>query len=98
MNTQRPEFLLDCFKVRGIPVARFYIPYRFKDIPFFASYLLDEKPYDNGDRVVWFIAPISEYCRLARLYPHHSRSDYIFYLLRTASTFFSLLKRPFRNR
>jgi hypothetical protein len=95
---KRPEFLIDCKKVRGIPVGRFYIPFRFKDIPFYPSYLLQEKSYANGDRVLWFIAPISEYCRLARLYPHHSRSDYIFYLLRSASTFFSLLKPPFRNR
>ncbi|MCC5652182.1 hypothetical protein LC609_20625 [Nostoc sp. XA013] len=50
-------------------------------------------PYVSG-KVIWFIAPVSEYHRLASFYPHHRRAAYTHYLLNSASTFFKGLKPP----
>jgi hypothetical protein len=75
-----PEFLINFDKIPGLPVGRFYVPYSH---PFFNQHnfvlccnsadIREITPCSRA-RVYWFIASISEYRRLAILYPHHNPS------------------------
>ncbi|MBD2004746.1 MULTISPECIES: hypothetical protein [Cyanophyceae] len=93
-----PEFLVNSHKFSGVPVGRLFVPRSFTTTPQFLRshtiHILDVTPYPSGT-VYWFIAPVSEYLRLATLYPHHRHAAYTLYLLKSASTFFSRLKPPY---
>ncbi|WP_199302354.1 hypothetical protein [Coleofasciculus sp. FACHB-129] len=98
MTLQMPEFLINFHKVPGIPLGRLFVPHSFTTTSQFlhwynSIHLVDETFYASG-KVIWFIAPVSEYLRLAYLYPHHCYAAYTLYLLKSASTFFSRLKPP----
>lgn len=100
INNSRPEFLVNCSKVLGVPLGRIYVPYPWTTRPeflhLFESVLIyEETLYLDGAKVVWFIAPISVYRHLALWYPHSRHDAYTQYLLKAASTFFSSLKPPY---
>jgi hypothetical protein len=96
----QPEFLVDWFKLSGIPLGRLYIPYPRTTQPELLAFcksvhIFEEKLYMNGSKVIWFLAPVSEYRILAAQFPHARHFAYTQYLLKAASTFFSRLKPPY---
>lgn len=96
----RPEFSVDVRKVSGVPLGRLYLPYPWASKPEFLDllasvHIYEVKPYPNGAKVAWFVAPTFEYRRLVLLYPHSYYGDSTLELLNAASTLFSRLKsRP----
>lgn len=95
---QQPEFLID-FPPQffGFPVGRLYLPASFTLLPQFqlwckSVYILEEKLYLNGDKVIWFIASIEEYHRLAAKFAHHKYCEHTQSRLSLLSTIISLLK------
>lgn len=60
----QPEFSIYVHKLPGIPVGRIYIPHvwaeRCEFSHFYQSiHIVDEYCYMNGDKRIYFIAPIS---------------------------------------
>ncbi len=99
-RSSQPEFLVDWFKVPGIPLGRLYVPCpwttQLESLGLCKSlHIFEEKLYMNGSKVIWFIAPVSEYRSLAAQFPHPRHFAYTQYLLKAASTFFSRLKPPY---
>jgi hypothetical protein len=100
-----PEFSIDLKSIPGIPVGRLYVPCAFPSKP--EQLITRHQPvlrYDEGcchypgtGDLIRFVAPISEYSRLASYYPHNRDAKYTSYLLRSASTFFRGLKPPYLN-
>lgn len=95
---QQPEFLIDFLpQFFGFPVGRLYLPATFTRPPQFqlwrnSVYIPVEKLYLNGDEVIWFIASIEEYERLAAKFPHHKYCEHTQSRLSLLSTIVSLLK------
>lgn len=64
----QPEFSIYVDKIPGIPLGRIYIPHVWAEqcelSHFYQSiHILDEYSYMNGDKRIYFIAPISLYCQ-----------------------------------
>ena len=93
-----PEFLLNLHQVPGFPMGRIFVPYSFTNtlgfIHWYKSVHIYRETFYLTGKVIYFIAPYTEYCRLASRYPHHRHAAYTQYLLRKASTFFKGLKPP----
>ncbi|MDZ8067433.1 MAG: hypothetical protein RMY64_17700 [Nostoc sp. DedQUE08] len=93
-----PEFLINLCEIPGIPVGRIFVPYSFTTKPnflrWYQSVEIRRVTFYVSGKVIWFIAPVSEYHRLASCYPHHRHAAYTHYLLNSASTFFKGLKPP----
>jgi hypothetical protein len=97
-----PEFLINCSKVCGVPLGRLYIPCPGTIEPEFRQllesvHIYEEKTYANGAKLMWFLAPMSDYRRLAERYPHSHYSDYTQRLLKAASTFFISFKPSYSS-
>lgn len=93
----QPEFSIYVHKVPGIPLGRIYIPHVFTERCEFSHFyqsihIVDEYCYMNGDKRIYFIAPISVYRSLANLFPHPKYAANTQYFLTTASTFFKVLE------
>ena len=93
----QPEFSLYIHKVPGVPVGRIYIPHactnRSELLRLYQPiHIIEEKPYMNGDKVIWFVASIAVYRSLAVRFPHRKYAANTEYLLTTASTFFKALE------
>lgn len=96
-TSSQPEFSLYTDKIPGIPVGRIYIPHvctSWCDLSLLSHpiYIIEEKPYMNGDKLVWFVASVELYRSLAARFPHRKYSANTEDLLSIASTFFSILK------
>ncbi len=92
-----PEFSLYMYKVPGIPVGRIYIPHvcanRHELLHLHQSiHVIDEYFYMNGDKLLWFVAPVELYHWLATQFPHRKYAADTEHLLTVASTFFMALK------
>lgn len=92
-----PEFSIYMHKVPGIPVGRIYIPHNWTQRYEFSHFyqfihIIEEYSYMNGDKRIYFIAPIALYRSLAVQFPHPKYSANTEYLLTTASTFFKALE------
>lgn len=92
-----PEFSIYMRKVPDIPVGRIYIPHtwtkRYELSHFYKSiHIIEEYSYMNGDKRIYFIAPIALYRSLADQFPHPKYSANTDYLLTTAYTFFEALE------
>jgi hypothetical protein len=97
-----PEFLVNYSKVPGVPLGRLYVPYPWTTTPEFVRlfecvHIYEQTLYRDRAKLIWFIAPVSEYRRLALQYPHSYYGDHTLYVLKAASTFFSSLKPPYRS-
>lgn len=93
----QPEFSIYVHKIPGIPLGRIYIPHVFTERCDFSHFyqsihIVDEYCYMNGDKRIYFIAPISHYRSLATQFPHPKYAANTEYLLTTASTFFKALE------
>jgi hypothetical protein len=99
MRLKMPEFLINIRVIPGVPVGRIFVPNSFLTKPeflrWYESIVIYHVTHYASGKVIWFFAPISEYCRLASSYPHHRHSAYTQYLLDSASTFFRCLKPPY---
>lgn len=99
----QPEFCIDVHKIPGIPLGRIYVRYFLTTKPEFSClcqsvHIIEEKPYDNGDKVIWFVSSIAHYRSLATQFPHSRHLIDTEYLLTAAFTFFRNLKLPSHNR
>jgi hypothetical protein len=83
IDQPRPEFCIDPCKFSGVPLGRLYVPYPWPKSSAFHAWcksvrIVSEKPYFHRqktvDKVIWFIAPLDEYYRLAVKYPHSKSS------------------------
>lgn len=92
-----PEFLINLDVLLGIPMGRLFIPMahldRFSD--WRSSIQVHRVTSYRSGEVVLFFAPIAEYEKLAKAYPHHRYSAYTEYLLSSGSTYFRSLKPPY---
>lgn len=62
-----PEFLINLCEIPGVPVGRIFVPHSFTTKPNFLRWYQSVEirrvtPYVSG-KVIWFIAPVSEYHR-----------------------------------